>query len=428
VGNIVARRRRKSNPDDLRSIRVSARKDGTVVYKPYIYDPARQSGKRWLGTHEDLGDAQAARDEAAATPRRSDRDLTVDQVIELYLTFEGADAPTLKTRARYRAALKPVRGKFGRRYVDDITRAEARLWGQGQPVSVTDTARTMFNWAITEEVASRNPFGNLGRPRPRGRSDIKVLDEEELLMLGDVALTVWGSYGVVIRALILVAGYTGMRLAELFGLRWQDIDMRAGVIHVRWQLETMGSKRRQARIRELRARKDPFVIVVGGLLTRPKNHEPRTILLLPEAADALRDLPRRLDSEFVFLTTQGRLFSKSNHHRCWAPVRAAFAMTLPPTHWLRQRMEAEGEEGNYDFHELRHLHSSILDDAGVSERDNAQQLGQKDGGRLVRERYAHRDEDRARERTREQWDQRDRGASADQSVASRLRNRDETAD
>ena len=91
-------------------------------------------------------------------------------------------------------------------------------------------------------------------------------------------------------------------------------------------------------------------------------------------------------------------------------------------------MEAEVDEGNYDFHALRHLHSSTLDDAGVSERDNAQQPGQKDGGRRVRERDPHRDEDRARQRMREQWAERDRGAAADESVASRLRNRDETSD
>ena len=195
----MARRRRKVDPDDLRSIRVAARKDGTPVYKPYTYDPSRPSGKRWLGTFEDLGDAQAKRAAAEAEPISSGGALRLDDMADLYLSFEGDDAPTDKTRRRYRAALAPVRAKFGRRYADELPRPEARLWAKNQPVSVTDTARTMFNWAISEELATRNPFGNLRRRRPRGRRDIEVLTEEELVSLANIAVSVWGAYGVVIR-------------------------------------------------------------------------------------------------------------------------------------------------------------------------------------------------------------------------------------
>jgi len=322
----VARRRRKSDPNDLRSIRRATRKDGTPVYKPYIYDRSRQSRKRWLGTFDELVDAQIKRDAAEAMPARSGQDLTIGQLIDLYLTFEGPDAPTHKTRRRYRTALAPLRAEFSRRYADQIGRQEARVWGSAQPVSVTDTARSMFNWAMSEDLATRNPFANLRRRRPRGRRDIEVLTEEELVAMANTAVSVWGAYGTVIRALILLAAYSGMRAAELWGLRWRDIDMRAGVIYVRWQLETPGEERRKQRIKELRTRKDPFEIVPGGLLTRPKNQQPRTIVLVPEAEEALADLARHIDSDFVFLTIRGKLFSKSKYSHYWSPVRAGFVM------------------------------------------------------------------------------------------------------
>lgn len=424
----MARRRRKSDPNDLRSIRRQTRKDGTPVYKPYTYDRSRKSGKRWLGTFDELADAQFKRDAAEAMPTKSGRELTVGQLIDLYLTFEGPDAPTHKTRRRYRTALAPVRANFARRYADEIGRPEARAWATAQPVSVTDTARTMFNWAMSEELATRNPFGNLRRQRPRGRRDIQVLTEEELVTLGNVAVSVWGPYGIVIRALIMLAAYSGMRAAELWGLRWRDIDMRAGVIHVRWQLETLGDERFKQRVKELRAKRDPFEIVPGGLLTRPKNKQARTIVLFPEAAEALGDLPRHIDSDFVFLTIRGKLFSKSKYSHYWSPVRAGFVMSLPSTHWLRERMEARGTGGDYHFHELRHLHASILDDAEVTLRDNAQQLGHGDGGTLAEQRYVHRQEDRARERIRERWARRKASTSANESVASRLHPIDDIAD
>lgn len=422
----MARRRRKNDPDDVRSIRLATRKDGTPVYKPYIYDRTRLSRKRWLGTFDELVDAQIKRDTAEAMPARSGQDLTIGQLIDVYLTFEGPDVPTDKTRRRYRTALAPLRAAFGRRYADEIGRPEARLWGSTQPVSVTDTARTLFNWAMSEDLAKRNPFGNLRRRRPRGRSDIQVLTEEELVTLANFAVSVWGAYGIVIRALIMLAAYTGMRAAELWGLRWRDIDMRAGVIHVRWQLETLGDERRKRRIQELRARGDAFEIVPGGLLTRPKNQEARTIVLFPEGAEALADLARHIDSDFVFLTIRDKLFSKSKYNHYWAPVRAAFAMSLPPTHWLRARMEAHEIKGDYHFHELRHLHASMLGDAEVSSPDNAQQLGHKDEGTLAR--YVHRQEDLARQRTRERWARRKASTSANESVASRLHPIDDIAD
>lgn len=129
----MARRRRKSDPNDLRSIRRATRKDGTPVYKPYIYDRSRESRKRWLGTFDELADAQIKRDAAEAMPTKSGRDLTVGQLIDLYLTFEGPDAPTHKTRTRYRTALAPLRANFARRYADEIGRPEARAWATAHP-------------------------------------------------------------------------------------------------------------------------------------------------------------------------------------------------------------------------------------------------------------------------------------------------------
>ena len=151
-------------------------------------------------------------------------------------------------------------------------------------------------------------------------------------------------------------------------------------------------------------------------------------MLFPEAAEALAGLPRHIDSDFVFLTIRGKLFSKSKYNHYWAPVRAAFALSLPPTHWLRERMEARGTRGDYHFHELRHLHASFLDDAEVPLSDNAQQLGHKDGGALAQQRYVHRNEELARERIRERWAARNASTSASESVASRLRPMDDIAD
>ena len=279
-------------------------------------------------------------------------------------------------------------------------------------MSVTDTARTMFNWAVREEISDRNPFANLRRDRSRGRSDIQVLEEAELLILANMAVTKWGAYGIVVRAMIVVAAYTGVRLAELFGLRWMDVDLQNGVIHVRWQFAAMSEPMIKQRLAEHRARGDACIVVEGGLLWRPKNTMPRTIVLLPEATLVISEVPRRIGSDFVFHAPCGALFSKSKHHYYWDPVRTAFMESLPPDHWLAERVMSLGPKGDYDFHELRHFHASTLKDAGVTDGDNALQLGHTDGGELVSKRYAHPDKELARERIREQWAHRRRRPSS----------------
>jgi integrase len=69
-------------------------------------------------------------------------------------------------------------------------------------------------------------------------------------------------------ALYVLALITGMRLGELLGLRWQDVDLSAGMLQVRYTL---------LRLRD------------GLRLTEPKTaRSRRRIALAPSAVDALR--------------------------------------------------------------------------------------------------------------------------------------------
>jgi integrase len=43
------------------------------------------------------------------------------------------------------------------------------------------------------------------------------------------------------RPFIVTAIFTGMRLSELRGLRWSDVDLEAGIIHVRQRADAWGT-------------------------------------------------------------------------------------------------------------------------------------------------------------------------------------------
>jgi len=419
-----SRRRRRLDPTDLTAIQPGVRKDGTVVYKPYVYDPSRKSKKRWLGPFVDLREAQDARDRARLE-RRPGRGMLLAAFVELFLASDGwsEEGWASGTRARYRSALRPLVEQYGDRYCDDVTPLEASVWGSTQPLGVTDTARTMYNAAVRNEVATANPFANLRRKRSRGRSDILTLSEAEVLALAGCALPIWGEFGAVVRAKILFAAYSGMRAAELWALRWSDVRFASGEIRVEWQFTQMGEAKIKAARSDARRRGTELLVVPGGVLTRPKNRKAKTIVLLDEAAAALRSFPRRLGSDYVFATQSGALFSKSGWHYYWDPVRAAFTGSLPDGHWLPERVTAGNRDGDFDFHELRHLCATLMVDAGIAAEDVAEQLGHLDGGKLVRKLYGHPSKELARERIRAGMRQRGPGRQPRSSPAHRRTNR-----
>ena len=92
--------------------------------------------------------------------------------------------------------------------------------------------RAIYRLARVRRVVSRSPVDELDpseRPRPKVGHVGRLLDEAEL-----AALCRHASSGY--RAVVTVLAYSGLRLSEALGLRWEDIDLVEGELHVRGQL------------------------------------------------------------------------------------------------------------------------------------------------------------------------------------------------
>jgi integrase len=306
---------------------------------------------RWLGTFPTRKEARAA--EQAERPSRL-YGITVEQFADRWLTDYARPAET--TRRSYRYTLAAFRKDFGSRRLGSIDPPEAQRWATKAPYFQYRAVRTMYADALRAGVVQANPFAGLRIPQPQGRRRLDVLDEGQVERLADCAVGAHGEHlGPTVRALILVAGFVGLRAGELGGLEWGDVDLRSGQLHVMRSLTADGLK-------------------------PPKNGEPRRVVLPPKAADALASLERFQDEPAVFLTPRGKRFGKGAIHRYFAPVRASYG---------HPRMQ---------FHELRHACATLLLERGLTPEDVALQLGHQDGGQLVRQLYGHPSEDRARER------------------------------
>jgi integrase len=151
------------------------------------------------------------------------------------------------------------------------------------------------------------------------------------------------------RSMILFTAYTGARLDEGRALEWPWLDI---------------------------ARSEVTFKVA-------KFDKPRTVLLLDEAAEALRSMPRRTDEHLqVFRSKHGLpIRGRSVHYWSWNPVRAAFWAGLPD-----HRRDAVVD---LDWHSLRHFTGwYFYVHLDFSDELTAFQLGHADA-KLVRDLYGH---------------------------------------
>lgn len=192
---------------------------------------------------------------------------------------------------------------------------------------VIEKARS--EWGV--ELAE-NPVHAIERPKSAPSRDRRFRDgEEERLMVA--AKDTRGGY---LRRVIILAVETGMRQAEIVNLKWEFVDIKRRVIHLRMD--------------------DDFSI---------KNGTGRVIPLSQKACQVFDD---------IGVKTEGRVFPELTTEA----LKRAFIRTVD-----RAKLE------NFHFHDLRHEATSRLFEKGLNIAEVKQITGHKTMSAL--ERYVHMD-------------------------------------
>src|SRR6266540_2550506 len=216
--------------------------------------------------------------------------------------------------------------------VDDVVAVGRELQAAGlSPWTVKRILAALscvFTFALRRGYIDAHPFDRLERderPHPL-RSDQRVLTATELAQL-------FAACPRRYRPLLLTGAYTGMRLSEVLGLSWDDIDLPAAVVRVRHQLA--------------RGRRG-----VPPYRIPPKTRASiREIPLLPQLAAVLRQHKRgsrfSSGSDYVFATANGTPFL---HHNVSKRVLRRAAVD--------SGLDTDGRRVR--FHDLRHTFASHL--------------------------------------------------------------------
>lgn len=261
----------------------------------------------------------------AMQPQERGSDLLLSDLVGRYLAALARESWARNVRSLLKAPLE----HFGPMRVRDISRSawvhyrdEVRLkqttrFG-GPPAAHTVNLellrlKSMFNWAVEEEIVSANPLlkTKILRARKGRQTEISPEGIEALLAKCDALGSAFWLLGLV----------CGMRFTEIRTLTWRQVDLERARIRIYWRAA--------------------------------KNKHQRVVPIPERALEALRALPRGT-AEAVFANpATGRAWSRTTF---WERMRRDVE---------RAGLEADPGDGRVHFHDSRHTWMSQALRSGV---------------------------------------------------------------
>jgi integrase len=339
----------------------------------------RQLSRTFKGTKKQADSALAEFvTEVANGTDAVERTMTLAQFLDRWIDhITPSRSPT--TIRGYKFKVKRIAARLGRIPLQKLTahqldRAYHQWLEEGlDPSSVHHLHRVLsaaLHQAVKWGVLSVSPTDRASPPSRRTR-DKEIPTPEGIQRLIDVAE---GDGKPVLAAVIAVAATTGLRRGELAGLRWSDIDLQAGKLHVRRSIKNGldGSW------------------VVGP----PKTHQTRRISLDTFTLEVLHEHRARAEKwafeADVELGPDAYAFTSDSSGS--QPSRPDAL-----TSGFARLCHHAGVEGQ-SLHSLRHFSASMLIASGRDVRTIAGRLGHSDATTTLRV-YAHmiegRDQDAA---------------------------------
>lgn len=298
---------------------------------PWTPETARGEAKRLLGMVEDGADPASDKIARREAP-------TVAQLAERFLAEHATAKRKGSTAAEYKRLLNNIiLPALGKRKAAEVTRAEVATLHHAQRAAPYQANRVlavlskMFNlaerWGLRPDGS--NPCRHVEKFAERKRE--RMLSPAELARLGDALAAYNGSPYVVAAVKLLI--FTGARLSEVLGLRWEWIDFDRG--EARLPDSKTGSK---------------------------------TLHLPPPALAMLTELPRLGDNPHV-IVGQKEGAALVNLEKPWRAIRAA------------------AELDDVRLHDLRHAFASVAASSGMGLPIIGKLLGHTQAA--TTHRYAH---------------------------------------
>lgn len=335
------------------SIQTTLRKDGTKRYRANVYMKGdRLTGKWYKLKKQAQIEETELRHQLQTGTYVKETIKTFDECAEIYFDVTASkhmNANSIELeKTHYKNHIKPV---FGHRLISSIKPYEIqRLWTEKEKIYSSSTIHRLhrimnkiFKQFIKWNEIKHNPMIKVDKPRLRyGKTE--VWSKKEV----NTFLTHAKEYHSFI--VFYIAVNTGMRMGEVLGLHWTDIDFDKQVINVTEALDRKTKKR-------------------GPLKTESSK---RLISLTKIQIDVLQNHKKQqaYNSNIVCTSLSGTYFNPNN---------------------IRRAMKSISENANINnirFHDLRHTHATLLLEVNAPIKAVQERLGHADV-RITLDRYTH---------------------------------------
>jgi integrase len=251
---------------------------------------------------------------------------------DCFADYQDARTLSPRTRKHEQHLVDRHLGALKTRRVQDVTATDlARLlrdlrakYSPWTCVAVYRIVAGTFALALRRGIVTRSPVDGLApseRPKQRNAKTVAVLEDATIATLVAAGTTIrW-------RAALGLAGYAGLRLGEIRGLRWQDVDLDANLICVRRSLLPDGTAKTPKT--EAGTREIPLLPALRRLLVAWKVPAPHT-----------------RPGDLVVGTADGKPVVERNLRRALDDAKAKASL--------------DGGEGRLSWHSLRHSFASML--------------------------------------------------------------------
>ena len=240
------------------------------------------------------------------------------------------------------------------KFLNDLQESPSRFDGRDGNVSSESfcysfrVLSSMLQDAVHWQIIPSNPCKRVEPPKA-ARKKIKVMNETDVSQM----LAALQEEPLKYRTIVMLALDSGLRLGELMGLKWQDIDLEHSLVSV--------NKANQA-------------LVGKGIFTKcPKNESSvRSVVISNSTTILLRTYRcEQLKTQMLLgekWIDEGWLFTQWNG-------KAMYPDT--PSHWFRDFL-AKHSLPHMRFHALRHLSATVLISQGVPLKNVSSRLGHAD--------------------------------------------------
>ncbi len=332
--------------------------------KPYKTQQAASRGRKIALEQERKKQEEKAREAERikyALSTMSRMPMTVEEVYNEYCNKGRSDRAYETVRKQDSIWKIHLKEAFGKRYVTDISTAEvcdylAELYYVNDySYMYVESFLKMF-YLIFGQAYSRGYMGIDEYDRLCKNKDtkihmpkLKVDDDQDIVAFTDEECVVMDQYfkGTNAETAYLLGRYCGLRINECYGLKWSQVDLEAGVIHIRQQMQYQEGLIKLVPLKTKNAKRDVYLnsILIAHF---------RKLL---DEMDHMTDLDRQQrEQNQKYVSENGRKVSSLELVNCLPNGKIQTVNSMK-----YHSRELKAKYGiNFKYHHLRHTYGTQL--------------------------------------------------------------------